>query len=897
MVAFALNLLQTKLAIPPVRADRVPRPRLIQQLSAGFERPLTLICAPAGFGKTTLITDWYEQPNRPDFQLAWLSLDEDDNDPVRFLTYLMSALTTVTGTSWDDLLSSLLSSQPPPPKVILTALVSRLENVPQPIALVLDDCHQITAPPTREALVFLLDHLPAQMRLVITSREDPSLPLSRLRAHGQLAEIRADDLRFTQEEAAKFLELMLGINLSADQVVELETRTEGWVAGLQLAALAMQGRNDIPAFIAAFTGSHRFILDYLTDEVLNRQPEQIQHFLLETSILNRMNGSLCDAVTGRSGSQALLEQVERSNLFLFSLDDERSWYRYHHLFGDMLHRHLQRSFPDIVPELHRRASTWFEQGGWVSEAVEHTIVGGDDDQAAHLIERYGEPLQLRGEGATVLRWLRALPEAVLETHPRLALNFAFMLSMTDAYTEAEQWVVNVEQWLDAGQMPEDEHSGLLGKAAAIRATLSLLRGLDPDITIAAGEQALRQIPLSDLHWRGWVNTILGIAYFAAKGEMVKAEQCLEEAIYLGEKANDVFTMMIALWQLSRLYMIWGHLHQAEAAAQRHLQYAALPGWRYQPAAGYAHLNLSTVYYERNDLEGALEAVTETQRVIQGHLLKRISIGGNVMMARLKHLQGDAVAARDLMRQAVQIVLADNLKQTIVEVFAWQAWLSLMQGDLMAASQWAAEFEPTTHGNLGFDLQFEHLVLARIQIAQGRLDAAQQLLLRLFVAAQSAGCNGWVIPNCLLQALIARRQGNGEGALQLLGNALSLAEPEDYVRCFVDEGEQMKVLLQEAHARGITPVYVAKLLAAFNEVQPATGVAPSLQWVGNEVEPLSERELEVLHLIFEGASNSEIARQLVVSLGTVKKHVNNIYVKLDAHSRTQAIAAARKYHLL
>jgi LuxR family maltose regulon positive regulatory protein len=458
--------------------------------------------------------------------------------------------------------------------------------------------------------------------------------------------------------------------------------------------------------------------------------------------------------------------------------------------------------------------------------------------------------------------------------------------------------VNVEQWLQAGRVPDqDEQTALLGKTAAIRATLSLLRGLDPDITVAAGRQALSQIPVTDLRWRGWVNTILGIAYFAAKGEMTNAEQCLEDAIRLGEKGNDVFTMMIALWQLSRLYMIWGRLRQAEITAERHLQYAATPGWRYQPASGYARLDLSRVYYERNDLEGALEAATEAQQIIQGHLLKRIFIGGNVMMARLKHLQGDTVTARDIMRQAVQIVVADNLKQTIVEVFAWQAWLLLIQGDLIAAGQWATEFEPTTHGNLGFDLQFEHLVLARIQIAQGRLDAAQQLLSRLFEAAQSAGCNGWIIPNYLLQALVARKQGNVERAMDLLSDALSLAEPEGYIRSFVDEGEDMEELLQEAQTQGIAREYVATLLTAFDQAPSLIGSASSLRWVGNKVEPLSQRELEVLHLIVEGSSNSEIARQLVVSLGTVKKHVNNIYIKLDVHSRSQAIAAARNHHLL
>ena len=442
----ASELLHTKLAIPPARADRVPRPRLIEQFEASLERPLILICAPAGFGKTSLITDWYEQSESSGIPLAWLSLDEEDSDPTRFLTYLISALVTISVAPLEDLLALLHSPQPPPPKAILTALISQAENFPQPFALVLDDYHRV-ADPIHEALAFLIDHMPPQMRLVITSREDPSLPLSRLRARRQLAEIRADDLRFTKEEAALFLEQILGVNLSADQIAELDTRTEGWIAGLQLAALAMKGRKDVAGFITAFTGSHRFILDYLTDEVLSRQPEAIQSFLLQTSILNRLNGSLCNAVTGRSDGQAILEQIERSNLFLIALDDDRTWYRYHHLFGDMLHRHLRQSSFANLPDLYRKASLWFEQNGLAGEAIEYVLSGQDSARAAGLIQQHGASVWSRGEVTTFLRWLRALPEETLRGYPNLALDYVFVLILTDAYSEAERQLLAVEQVL------------------------------------------------------------------------------------------------------------------------------------------------------------------------------------------------------------------------------------------------------------------------------------------------------------------------------------------------------------------------------------------------------------------------------------------------------------------
>jgi LuxR family transcriptional regulator, maltose regulon positive regulatory protein len=889
----APDLLHTKLTIPPARADRVPRLRLIQQLGASLESPLTLICAPAGFGKTSLITDWYEQPDAPGLPLAWLSLDEDDNDPTRFLMYLISTLARVAHTIGDDLLMALHSPQPPSPKNILTTLLSRIEDVPQRFALVLDDYHRITASPLHEAVVFLLDHIPAQMRLIITSREDPLLPLARLRARGQLAEIRAVDLRFTIDEEALFLQQMLGIELSTDQIRELDARTEGWIAGLQLAALAMQGRKDIAGFITAFTGSHRYILDYLTEEVLNRQPEAVQRFLLQTSILNRLSSSLCDAVTGRTDSQVFLEQIERGNLFLIPLDDERYWYRYHHLFGDMLRRRLQQMHPDLAPKLHQGASVWFEQNGLVDEAIEYAVLGGDSARAAGLIEQHGDSVWSRGEVTTFLRWLRALPEQTLQAYPKLRLNYVFVLILTDTYKEAERQLLAVEQVLSQQiHSADDGRATLLGLAAVMRTTVSFQLEHDPDIVIASGHHALTLLPESVGLWRGWIMLVIACTYYASKGDMAQAKSWFEEVFELFEKVGNHPTLEPALMHLARMYTIQGSLQQAQATANRLLQSAKELVYR-----GVAHLELSKVCYERNDLTAAFNNALEGWESVKEFSLKRLTLDGYVILARLKYLHGAQTEARDLMQQAAQIVQEGDLKQTFMPVAAWQAWLWLMQGNLTAAIQWAQEIEPTIYGDLNPVLEFEHIILARIQIAQERLDDAQQLLDRLSSAARDNGRMGRVIAICVLQAITAKMQGNLDLALNVLTHALLLAEPEGYVRTFVDEGKPMMELLHEAQSRGISPAYVDRLLAAFNQKMPDAVSTPSQHWIGNDIEALSGRELEVLRLIADGASNREIAEQLVISLGTVKKHLNNIFLKLDANSRTQVITLARQYHLL
>jgi LuxR family transcriptional regulator, maltose regulon positive regulatory protein len=894
VTALMSELLETKLTIPAARVDRVPRPRLTQQFDASLEGPLTLLCAPAGFGKTSLITDWYEQADRLDFPLAWLSVDSDDNDPLRFLTYLISALKRIGDIHSEELLLLLQSAQPPPLKNILTILISRLEALPQRFVLVLDDYHQITSQSLHESLVFLLDHLPSKMRLVITSREDPPLPLSRLRARGHLAEIRANDLRFTADEAAQFMWQLLGVELSSKQIHDLDARTEGWIAGLQLAALAMKGRKDISGFISAFTGSHRYILDYLTDEVLSRQPEALQNFLLQTSILNRLSGPLCNAVTGRNDGQVQLEQIERGNLFLISLDDERLWYRYHHLFADVLRNRLKQAHPGQYPVLHRRASQWFEQNGWVGEAVEHALLEQDGELIARLVEQYGDRLWMNGEIATFLRWLQALPEATIEMHPKLGLNYAFALTLTDNYADAEKWVLQAENALlqHQGQMSENERMVLLARAAVIHTSVLYYLEYDGDIIITSAHQAYTQLPESAALWRSWLMVIIGCVSYSAKGEMAVAESYFEKAIRIAQQSADVPTFMPAMIHLSRTYFIQGKLRQVEAVSHRLIQSATQTFY-----VGGAQQELSQIRYERNDLTGALADAIEGWETVKDYSLKRMSLDSYIILARLKQVEGKETVARELMQQAVQIVALHNLRQTLVHLNAWQAWLWITQGDFANAARWASEIEPTTQGDLSPALEFDHIILARIQIAQNRLDDAQHLLARLLFATSDAGRLGYTIAICVLQALAARLQGNMAQAVDNLAYALPIAEPEGYVRSFIDEGAPMAEILHEALKRGIMPQYVSTLLAAFDGETPTVARPQSLDWIGENSEPLSERELEVLRLVVDGASNRDIAAALYVSIGTVKKHLNNIFLKLDAHSRTQAIATARKHGFL
>ncbi len=901
-------LLATKLYIPHARPSLVPRARLTTRVSEGLTRPLTLIAAPAGFGKTTLISQWRAGPGRQ-FPLAWLSLDDDDNDPTRFLTYLIATLETLRVGIGERALTLVQSLQPQPPKVILTILINDLTAMPTSFAVVLDDYHAIHAQTIHDAIAFLLDHLPPQMHLIITSRADPPLALARLRASNLLTEIRADDLRFTREEVATFLNQIIGQDLSAADVAVLADRTEGWIAGLQLAALSMGGQTDATNFIAAFAGSHQYVVDYLTEEAVRLLPESVQSFLLHTSILDRMCAPLCDAVTGQSGSQAVLEELERMNMFTIRLDDAHRWYRYHHLFAEMLRNRLRRAHSDRVLELHRRASAWYEGQEFRAEAVRHALAGRDFERAAHLVEESAKTtFWMRGEVATLRGWLEALPDALVSKHPRLSLLYAWTLLLSGQSAAVEPLLQETERRLARSLQGATEASavnspvmsksslaeirGWRGEMAAIRARVARVND-DLPRSIALCHMALEYLPPQDLSVRGLVALNLGIAY-RHSGDVVAAAEALAEASAISEPAGNLFATLVALGQLANLEAEQGRLRQAASTYRCALAKAVGHGEKPVPAAAWAAVGLGDLMRQWNELDAASH-----------HMLEGLELatqwGGNadglawahMNVARLKVAQGKVGEASDALLEAEQVARHSQVSPlTLAHVTAYQARRWIDQGNIAATARWAQERGVGVEDELTYLREQEHLALARLLIAERKLDVALRLLERLLRFAEEAGLTGTAIEALGLQCLTLQAQGKTPQALITLARALSLAEPEGYVRIFVDEGPPMATLLHLAESRGVVPAYVRRILAAFGDAAPVGSAMGQLL-----VDPLSERELEILRLVAAGLSTPEIADTLVIAVGTVRNHVKNIYGKLDAHSRVQAVERARMLHVL
>jgi LuxR family maltose regulon positive regulatory protein len=881
--------------MPPVSRKFVPRPHLIRQLEEGLrlDRRLTLASAPAGFGKTTLLSDWLRQTDRP---ATWLSLDDGDNDLARFLAYLVAALQRVDPAIGQTAQAMLQAPQAPPLESLLSSLINDIAEMGNPFILTLDDYHVIEAAPIHKAVSFLLNHMspPEQgMHLIIATRADPPLPIARLRGRGQLTELYAADLRFTPNEARAFLNEVVGLDLSAEHVAVLEKRTEGWVAGLQLAALALRGtlsvrgREGVSGFIEAFTGSHRYVLDYLTEEVLNRQSEDTRTFLLQTAILDRLTGPLCDVVTERTDSQQTLESLEAANLFTIPLDDERRWYRYHRLFADLLRERLQREKPELVPELHRRASEWYEEHGLIPEAVRHTLASGSQERAADLIEWTAWTVLIRGEMITLLGWLDALPADLLRSRPQLGVLRAWALAFTGRLEEFES------------QLHEVDIRQVHGDVVAVRAHVAALRGDVPG-TIELAHQALEQLPEQKWFSRGLVALSLGIAYWRS-GDLAAASRALADAIMLGREADQKYLTLRASATLGHIQKVQGVLRQAVASYRHALELAYEPGSRPVPFAGIACVGLAESLYEWNDLDGAMRYAMEGIRLReQGGFVAHLLLG-HAILARVHQVRGHADSALEVMEEAERLADRHDDARLRAVVADLQVWLWLAQGNATAASRWALEHSLDPVDELTSAREVEQIAVARVLVAsawfrgstQGsEIDEALELLAQLLKAAEAAERTGSLIKILPLQALAYQAQGDLDQALSTLEQALSLAEPEGYVRTFVDEGEPMARLLRRALTRGISPEYTGKLLGALGE--SAEPVPPATQAL---VEPLTERELEVLRLIAAGLSNREIAQELVVAVSTVKTHINHIYGKLAVKSRIQAVAKAQALDLL
>ncbi len=902
-------VLVTKLFLPQPPPGLVSRLRLIERLNEGLApgRRLSLISAPAGFGKTTLVSEWVASIGRP---TAWLSLDEGDNDPTRFLAYLVAALQTVAANIGQEVMAALQSPQPPPTESTLIALLNELTTLPERVVLVLDDYHLIDDTAIDLALAFLLDNLPPQMRVLITTREDPQLPLARYRVRGQLTELRAADLRFTPAEAAEFLNHVMGLSLAPADIAALEDRTEGWIAGLQLAALSMRGREDMSQFVRAFAGDNRYIVDYLMEEVLQRQPEAVRSFLLQTSILERLSGSLCDAVTGQERGQAHLEALDRNNFFVSPLDDQRQWYRYHHLFAEVLAAHLKAEQPDQVSALHRRASAWYEQHGLTADAIRHALAAGDFPHMADLVELAWPAIRRSRQDATLLGWLTALPDEVFPSRPVLSAAYAHVLLASGEIEGVEERLRDAERWLDtmaatreqldfaaAGMVVVDDEAfrRLPGTIAIARAGLALAGG-DVAGAVTYARQALDLAPRDDHLTRGGAAGFLGLAAWTS-GDLETAHRTYAEGMASLQKAGNVSDVINGAVTLGAIRVAQGRLRQAMRTYERGLRLATAPGALVLRGAADMHVGMSELYREHNDLPAATQHLLKSKELGEHTGFPQNRHRWRVAMARLREAQGDPDGALDLLDEAERLYMSDfspNMRP--IAALKTRVWVA--QGRLGEALDWAREQGVSAHDALSYVREFDHITLARVLLAQYRSDGADGtvreavgLLERLRQAAEAGERMGSVIEILVLQALAYQRQGNTASALVALGRALALAEPEGYVRLFVDEGPTMGALLEKVMKQGIGRNYARQLLSAFGRAADRTTVTQGM------VEPLSERELDVLRLLATDLSGPEMARELMVSLNTLRTHTKNVYSKLGVSNRRAAVRVAEELHLL
>jgi len=901
-------LLATKMTIPRLREGRVARPRLLERLRAATGREFVLVCAPAGFGKSTLLAEWVRGDRRG---VAWLSLDAGDNDPARFWRHVAAAVDGARPGVAER--ASLLIGGPSSSSFIpaVTALVNDLAESAEDVVLVVDDYHLIHAQHVHRSFEFLLDHLPSSLRLVVATRSDPPLPLARLRARGQLAELRAADLRFTLGETAQLM-AATGHDLPEDLVMALGERTEGWVAGLQLAALSLQGRRDVVGFVEEFSGSHRYVLDYLTEEVLDRQPEDVRTFLLESSVLHRLSGPLCDAVLGRRDSQRLLESVERASLFLLPLDGERRWWRYHHLFADLLRSRLAREDPARAAALHRAAADWYEQHQLPDDALGHALAGDDDEAAARIVETHLEgQLLRRNEGATLDRWLTALPQEVLHRRPRLVLGQAIMAVLGGRLDDVNALLAVVEAsiaradgrpYLPSVGRRASIMTNLRACVALCRADLARARG-DPAREVAFASAALAQSSEADGLLRAMARYHLAETDWLA-GKLVDAERAMSAVLAQWATSDEWLVLLRVGFDLGAVQQAQGRLNAA-LRTYRALEAKADPA---APAlAGISQVGAAMVLYERDELtEATAQCAAGVERC------RRLNYGaplvtGLITLAKIRLATGDRNGAVAAIAEAETVMPETGDRR--IPLGAMRAELALAMGDVATAADWvrdrglAADDEPV------YPLDTSYNVLARVTIACGDPASAVRMLQRWRAQAAAQGRIANVIAGRVLEAVAHAAVPDEPAALTALAEALTLAAPEGYLRLFLNEGEPVASLLRTllvgrrledlTGPAAVPREFLTRLAAAFERqgtpVLPAA--RPGALAVPGLVEPLSGRESEVLGLLAAGKPNRAIAEELFIGLDTVKRHVSHIFIKLGVANRTEAVARARALGLL
>ena len=888
-------ILQTKLFVPPPRPDQVQRPRLIGQLNQGISRKLTLVSAPAGFGKTTLLSEWIAQSDMP---IAWISLDNSDCDPVQFTHYLIATLRNIHPDIGETALSQLQSSQRPPVESVLISLIQEVTELAEELIIVFDDYHAIDTDNIHKLIKILLDFLPTQVHLVISSRVDPPLPLARLRASKQLSELRTAHLCFTDDEAAAFFNQIMDLHLSSEDISVLESRTEGWIAGLQLAAISMQGREDISSFIQSFAGDDRHIVDYLVEEVLNLQTEPVQNFLLQTSILNRLSEPLCKFVTGEKGSQEILDELERANLFIVPLDDKRHWYRYHHLFAELLQQRLRLSEGDLVNALHKKASRWYQDQGIIDEAVNHAFEAHDYEQAAQLI---GEYVKYTWEyDARMSIWHKKLPLEFIRKDPELSFFNAWMIEKSGQYDVAEEHLDATEQLISAqldetskkttDSLPE-KFDVLRGKIAAIRANIALYRNDTPAV-VRFAEKAMKLLQHRKSSWGNHTANILGQAFFFRE-ELGKANQIFKDVANEGKLSGDYFSYLKGRLGVASILRSRGDLPGAIEIYKELYQIAEERGLLQSPMIGWLYLNWGKILGYQNYINEALQYIQQGLNLSKPANDAAMTGEGHFNLVAVLLTKGDLVAAEAIIEKTETLAEQTGMPLLIVnslETLKVRIWLD--KGSLKPALKWMAQQKTPEDGKSGYLPFPKRMLFSRILFADGKTDNSLELLKPL---AKIFKGRNWAIEQIevlLIRSKIYQSRGELSEAISLLQKAVALAEPGGIISIFVDEGPSIAELLQMLLEENtdIPRAFVNKVLSAFR-------LTKLMKTDDGIFERLSERELEVLRLIASGLPNKTITEELFISLSTVKTHIRNIYSKLDVNSRTQAAAKAKDLDLL